>query len=47
LLFRQTRPPQYRLGVWHPVAEAKVEETHEGQPILHLELGLVVGQAVL
>lgn len=36
----------YRLGVWHPVAKAKLEEAHERQPILDLELGLVVGQAV-
>lgn len=35
-----------RLGVRHPVSEPQPEEAHERQPILDLELGLVVRQAV-
>lgn len=31
-----------RLGIRYPITEPKSEETHEGQPVLDLELRLVV-----
>jgi hypothetical protein len=35
-----------RLGIRHPILEAKAQKPHERQPVAHLILDLVVGQVV-
>ena len=36
----------YRLGIGNPVAKTEAKEPHEGKPVLDLEFGLVIRQAV-